>query len=309
VGFEAMNLYCENPIIDQHVDRLLGPTIAMLLREGKVQEISVNADGRIRIDDGGQWEHLIDAEPIPAAFAETAIRMIASVNNIWIDPDAPFVETNLACGARFSASHPPIADGVEFTIRTHARIFRPLTAFMTADQADWTRREIKERKNIIVAGGTNTGKTTLVNSMISEIDERERLGVVEDITELQIPEGRNVIRFLTSAKVSMRQHVRAMLRYRPDRIIVSEVRGEEAFDMVQAMLTGHSGCLSTVHANSAEEALNKIADYANYPLNRVQVAINTVLHLRRQKDGNRRLSSIWQSQSRELEEVQGGRLW
>jgi len=94
----------------------------------------------------------------------------------------------------------------------------------------------------------------------------------------------------------MRQHVRAMLRQRPDRIIVSEVRGEEALDMLQAMLTGHSGCLSTVHANSAEEALNKLADYASYPLNRVKLAINTVLHLRRDEDGSRRLSDVWESQ-------------
>jgi Flp pilus assembly CpaF family ATPase len=291
-----MNLYSTNPTIDGHVDRLLGPKIARLLREGKVQEISVNADGRIRIDDGGPWEYLVDAESIPPAFAETAIRMIASVNNIWIDPDAPFVDTVLACGARFSASQPPIADGVQFTIRTHARIFRPLTAFMTAEQANWTRQQITQRKNIIAAGGTNTGKTTLLNSMIAEISDHERLGIIEDVTELQIPEGRNAIRRLTSSKVTMKQHVRAMLRQRPDRIIVSEVRGEEAFDMVQAMLTGHSGCLSTVHANSAEEALDKIADYANYPLNRVRTAINTVLHLRREEDGSRGLGSIWESQ-------------
>jgi Flp pilus assembly CpaF family ATPase len=290
-----VNLYCTDPIIDHHVERLLGKTVAALLREGKVQEISVNGDGRIRIDDGAPWEYLVDAEPIPAAFVETAIRMIAAVNNIWIDPEAPFVDTALACGARFSAAQPPISDGVQYSIRTHARIFRALTAFMNSEQADWTRRLINDRKNIIVAGGTNTGKTTLLNSMIAEISERERLGIIEDVTELQIPEGRNAIRRLTSAKVTMKQHVRAMLRQRPDRIIVSEVRGEEAFDMVQAMLTGQSGCLSTVHANSAEEALNKISDYANYPLNRVCMAINTVLHLRREDDGSRRLSTIWES--------------
>jgi Flp pilus assembly CpaF family ATPase len=290
------NLYSNNPIVEQHVARLLGPTIARLLREGKVQEISLNTDGKIRIDDGGPWEYLVDAEPIPSAFAETAIRMIASANNIWIDPDAPLVETDLACGARFSATHSPLARGVELTIRTHIRIFRPLMAFMTPEQAEWTRRQIVERKNIIVAGGMNTGKTTLLNSIIAEISDRERLGVIEDVTELQIPTGRNVIRRLTSPKMTMKQHVRAMLRYRADRIIVSEVRGEEAFDMVQAMLTGHSGCLSTVHANSAEEALSKIADYASFPLERVKMAINTVLHLHRDRTtGTRSVSTIWES--------------
>jgi len=290
-----MNLYCAHPVIDADVYRLLGKDIPRLLREGRAQEISVNADGRIRIDDGGPWEYLIDADPIPPAFAETAIRLIAAANNIWIDPDAPFVDTMLACGARFSASTPPISDGVQLTIRAHARIFRPLTAFMTAEQAAWTRRQIAQRKNIIISGSTNSGKTTLANSIVAEVPAQERLGIIEDVAELQIPDGRNVIRRLTNAKVTMRQHVRAMLRQRPDRIIVSEVRGEEAFDMLQAMLTGHSGCLSTVHANSATEALNKIADYAGYPLNRVKLAINTVLHLRREQDGSRRLSDVWES--------------
>jgi type IV secretion system protein TrbB len=239
-------LYVPQLVLNQHIHRLFGETVAHLLREGKAQEISVNADGKIRVDDGGPWEYLVDAEPIPAAFMETAIRLIAAANNIWIDPDAPFVDTVLACGARFSASQPPIADGVQFTIRTHARLLRPLTTFMTPEQADWTRHQINERENIIVTSGTNTGKTTLLNSIIAEISEHERLGIIEDVVELQLPEGRNVIRRLTSAKVSMKQHIRAMLRQRPDRIIVSEVRGEEAFDMVQAMLTGHSSCLSTV---------------------------------------------------------------
>jgi type IV secretion system protein TrbB len=293
---KAMNLYCANPLIDAHVERLLGATVSNLLREGKVQEISVNRDGRIRIDDGTPWEYLLDAASIPSAYRETAIRLIASANNIWLDPDAPFVDTVLACGARFSASLPPVADGVQFTMRTHVRIFRPLTAFMTNAQAEWTRKQISDRKNIIVAGGTNTGKTTLVNSMIAEIDPRERLAVVEDVTELQIPEDRNAIRRLTNPpKVTMKALVKSMLRQRPDRIIVSEVRDEEAYDMLQAMLTGHSGCLSTVHANSAEEALTKIADHAKYPLERVKIAINTVLHLRREVDGSRILSTVWQS--------------
>jgi len=142
-----MNLYCSHPVIDAEVYRLLGEDISRLLREGKAQEISVNADGRIRIDDGGPWEYLIDAEPIPPAFAKTAIRLIAAASNIWIDPAAPFIDTMLACGARFSASTSPISDGVQLTIRAHARIFRPLTAFMTAEQAEWTRRQIAERKN------------------------------------------------------------------------------------------------------------------------------------------------------------------
>ena len=140
-----MNLYCAHPVIDAEVYRLLGKDIPRLLREGNAQEISINADGRIRIDDGGPWEYLIDADPIPPAFAETAIRLIAAANNIWIDPDAPFVDTMLACGARFSASTPPISDGVQLTIRAHARIFRPLITFMTAEQAEWTRRRVCTR--------------------------------------------------------------------------------------------------------------------------------------------------------------------
>jgi type IV secretion system protein VirB11 len=220
--------------------------------------------------------------------------MIAAVNGIWLDADAPFLNTVLLCGARFSAALPPIADGAQFSIRTHIRILRALTAFMDERQAVWVKNQMSRRRNIIVAGGTNTGKTTLVNALINEgiPDYNERIAVIEDAAELQIDERRNFIRRLANSKADMKRHVFEILRTRPDRIIVSEVRGPEAFDMVDAMRTGHSGCLSTVHANSAAQAITRIAGLAGVSREIVHEGIQTVLFLERRNDGQRRLAGI-----------------
>ncbi len=286
-----MNLYTNNLPIDRYVERLLGHDVARLLQDGKTQEISVNADGRIHVDDGHGPMFLVDGIVKPAAI-ETAVRMLAAVNNVWIDPDAPFLNCVLLCGARFSAALPPVADGPQFSIRTHIRILRPLTAFMDDSQAAWIKEQVHKRKNMIAAGGTNTGKTTMLNSIILEIPDTERLAVIEDAAELQIDGRRNLIRRLASSKADMKRHVFEILRARPDRIIVSEVRGPEAYDMIDAMRTGHSGCLSTVHANSAVQAISRLAGLAGCTQDIIREAIHTVLFLERDDDGRRRLTQI-----------------
>jgi type IV secretion system protein TrbB len=286
-----MNLYCTHPIIDQHVGRLLGPMVAELLAGSKAQEISVNADGRIFLDDGQGPMYLIDGHVSPGAI-ETAVRMLAAANGIWLDAEAPFLNTVLNCCARFSAALPPVADGPQFSIRTHVRIFRPLTVFMTEEQAAWLKQHIAARKNIIVAGGTNTGKTTLLNAIIIEIPTEERLAIIEDAAELQIAPDRHFIRRLANSKADMKKHVFEILRQRPDRIIVSEVRGAEAYDMLDAMRTGHSGCLSTVHANSAAQALTRLAGLAGCSQEIVREAVNTILFLERDENGRRQLTQI-----------------
>ena len=294
------NLYTNNLPIERYVRRLLGPEIAWLLQDGKTQEISVNADGRIRIDDGSGDEFLVEGSLKPSDI-ETAVRMIAAVNGIWLDADAPFLNTVLLCGARCSAALPPIADGAQLSIRTHVRILRPLTAFMDERQAGWVKEQMRKRRNIIVAGGTNTGKTTLINALINEgiPDYNERLAVIEDAAELQIDGRRNLIRRLANSKADMKRHVFEILRARPDRIIVSEVRGAEAYDMVDALRTGHSGCLSTVHANSAAQAITRIAGLAGLSREIVCEGIQAVLFLERGEDGRRRLTGIEELQALE----------
>lgn len=296
-----MNLYTNNLPIDRYIERLLGLEIARLLQDGKTQEISVNADGRIRIDDGSGEEFLVDGYLKPSDI-ESAVRMIAAVNGIWLDADAPFLNTVLLCGARFSAALPPIADGAQFSIRTHIRILRALIAFMDERQAAWVKEQMRKRRNIMVAGATNTGKTTLVNALINEgiPNYNERLVVIEDAAELQIDPERNVIRRLANSKADMKRHVFETLRMRPDRIIVSEVRGAEAYDMVDAMRTGHSGCLSTVHANSAAQAITRIAGLAGVSRDIVCEGIQTVLFLEHDPDtGKRRLTGIEELQDLE----------
>jgi len=283
-------IYCPHPVIDAHIERLLGAEVHALLTGAKAQEISVNADGRIFIDDGRASMFLVDGRIEPGAI-ETAVRMLAAIYGIWLDADAPFLNTVLSCGARFSAALPPIADGPHFSIRTHVRIMRPLTAFMSDDQAAWLKEQIAARKNMIAAGGTNTGKTTLINAIVNEVPDHERLVVIEDATELQIHKP-NVIRRLANSKADMKKQVFETLRQRPDRIIVSEVRGPEAWDMLDAMRTGHSGCLSTVHANSAAQAITRLAGLANCGQDIVREAIHTVLFLKREKDGHRHLAGV-----------------
>jgi Flp pilus assembly CpaF family ATPase len=143
-----------------------------------------------------------------------------------------------------------------------------------------------------VAGGTNTGKPTLLNAIIKHIPPHERLTVIEDAAELQLPPGRNVIRRQANAKADMKRHLVEILRQRPDRIIVSEVRGPEAYDMIDAMRTGHSGCLSTVHANSAAQALSRLQGLAGCSRAIIREAVNTVLFVQRDQDGRRWLSQV-----------------
>lgn len=285
-----MNLYVQDQLIDAHVNRLLGPAVAAQLAGGVAQEISVNGDGRIWIDDGGAEMFQIEGKLAPGAI-ETAVRMVASVNRIWLNADAPFVNTVLSCGARFSAALPPVADGPQLSIRTHARIIRALTDFMTEDQAEEVRSWIAARKNMIIAGGTSSGKTTLLNAIVNCVPDHERLVIVEDAAELQIHKP-NVVRRLATEEAPLREHVKQALRARPDRIIVGETRGPECFDMLDAMRTGHSGCLSTVHANSAAQALSRLQTLAGCDASMVREAVNVVLFLHRGSDGRRHLAGV-----------------
>jgi Flp pilus assembly CpaF family ATPase len=287
------DLYCTQPVIDAHVERLLGSEIHDLLAGNKAQEISVNANGRIFVDDGQGPMFAVEGQLTPGAI-ETAVRMLAAVNGIWLAPDAPFLNTVLACGARFSAALPPVADGSQFSIRTHVRIQRPLTAWMTDRQAEWLKTQIAARKNIIVAGATNAGKTSMVNAMLNEVPDHERLVIIEDAAELQINKP-NFIRRLAdrdNREADMKRQVFEALRQRPDRIIVSEVRGAEARDMIEAMLTGHSGCFSTVHANSAAQTVSRLARLAECGEQTVREALHTILFLKREEDGRRHLAGV-----------------
>ena len=226
---------------------------------------------------------------------------------------SPFVDARLADGSRVNAIIAPLAiDGSLLSIRKFSRIpigMEKLVALGSVPQpmAEVLSALVKSRKNLLISGGTGSGKTTLLNALSSYIDERERIVTIEDSAELQLQQ-EHVARLETRppniegrGEVTQRELVKNALRMRPDRIIVGEVRAGEAFDMLQAMNTGHDGSMTTVHANTPRDALSRIEQMIGMsgieisPRSaRAQIAsaINAVVQVGRLADGNRKVMSV-----------------
>lgn len=274
------------------------------LLEGKPQELSGNYEGATRncrlFEDVGAGDMRALDIALPAAQVEAAIRLLAASAGKVIERDAPFLNLILPNGARFSAALPPVSDGPTFSIRLHWRAVRPLDDFIAAP---WQRRvienSIQHRFNIVTIGATAAGKTTLLNALIAHLvkaSPNERLGIIEDEPELQI-NANNAIRRLARRGADMRRHVREMLRMRPDRMIVGEVRGAEALDLLKAFNTGHSGGFTTIHANNAGAALlrlESLIEEAGVPPSRRLIAesIDLLIFISRRPEGARRIEEI-----------------
>ena len=274
------------------------------LLAGEPQEVSANYDratGRCPLFmDTGSGPMQRAGVALDARRVEAAIRFLAAANGKAIDPNAPFLNLVLPNGARFSACLPPVSDGPTFSIRLHWRAVRPLAEFIEAPwQLDVIDAAIRRRDNIAAIGGTSAGKTTLLNALIARVLELfpdERLGIIEDEPELRI-DANNAIRRIARGAADMRRHVREMLRMRPDRIIVGEVRGGEALDLLKACNTGHSGGFTTIHANSARAALlrlESLTEEAGVPANPRLIAesVNLLIFISRRPDGARRIAEI-----------------
>ena len=253
----------------------MGPAIAAALANRQVIEIMVNPDGALRLDILGQGR-VDTGERLDASQVERIIRLVASHARAEVHGDAPIVSAELPAsidgraGERFEGVLPPVATGPCFSIR------KPATRLYTLDDyvadgiiapaaAEQLRAAVIRRDNILIAGGTSTGKTTLANALLAEMASLdERVILIEDTRELQCP-APDTVALRTRPKnssgagsVTMADLVRSTLRLRPDRIIVGEVRGPEALDMLKAWNTGHPGGIATVHANSALRALHRI---------------------------------------------------
>ena len=241
----------------------MGPAINEALGDPAVIEVMVNPDGRLWIDrlgdgrsDAGQRIHPSETERI--------IRLVASHVRAEVHADNPIVSAELPSGERFEGVLPPVSPAPCFAIRKPAAKVFTLTDYvrgqiMVPIQADALRQAVRERKNILVAGGTSSGKTTLANALLAEIANRdERVILIEDTRELQCAAQDCVALRTRPGVVSLADLVRSTLRLRPDRIVVGEVRGAEALDMLKAWNTGHPGGIATVHANSAHAALYRI---------------------------------------------------
>jgi pilus assembly protein CpaF len=289
----------------------LGP-LEPLLRDPDVDEVMVNGPGSVWVERRGRIEPT-DVRFEDAAALRHAIERILAPLGRRVDEAEPLVDGRLPDGSRVNVVIAPLAlDGPVLTIRRFRRRgFSPAELVeletWTAPLHDLLRRAVQARLNILVSGGTGSGKTTTLNALSAFIGAQERVVTIEDAAELRLQQP-HVVRLEARpagvegrGEVTIRRLVRNALRMRPDRIVVGEVRGPEALDMLSAMGSGHDGSLCTVHAGSAEEALRRIEMLAlmadvglPHPAIREQLAsaVDLVVHQARLRDGTRRVTAL-----------------
>ena len=289
----------------------LGP-LEPLLADHTISDILVNGYETIYIERNGKLERTNARFTDHAHLLNTIDRIVSAVGR-RIDESSPIVDARLADGSRVNAIIPPLAiDGAMLSIRRFGVELLSMDHMLeletvTAEVAQVLSAVVKARLNILVSGGTGAGKTTILNILSSDIPDCERIVTIEDSAELQLQQS-HVVRLETrppniegKGEVTARDLVRNSLRMRPERIIIGEVRGGEAFDMLQAMNTGHDGSLTTIHANSPRDALGRIENMVcmtgiNFPINalrsQIASAINIVLQIARLEDGKRKLVSM-----------------
>ncbi len=287
----------------------LGP-IERLLRQPDVTDVLVNAPAEIWVERSGRLERADMAFRDDAAIV-AAVERVAAPLGLRIDRASPALDARLPDGSRLHAVIPPAAvDGPIVAIRRFIPAVEDLEGLIAAGSvdergADSLRESVAERRNLLVAGGTGAGKTTLLNVLSREIDEGERTVTIEDSAELRLHG--HVVRLEARppnaegvGEITLRTLLRHALRLRPDRIVIGEVRGPEALDMVQAMNTGHDGSMSTIHANGPEEALwrlESLAAMAEAGLSadtlrrQIRSAIDRIVFVERSR-GVRRVASI-----------------
>lgn len=244
--------------------RQLGPQIMGWLHDPAVIEIMLNPDGSLWVEKFG--DGMVRAGVMTANQAEAAMATIASMLRTTITAQNPVLECELPLGGqRFEGVIPPIASGPSFTIRLKATKVFTLADYqadgiMTPEQVGHVERAIKARENILVVGGTGSGKTTLTNAIldgVARLTPDDRLVIIEDTNEIQCSAPNKVI-LRSNKDVSMNHLLKVTMRYRPDRIVVGEVRGGEALALLKAWNTGHPGGVATVHANDARSGLTRV---------------------------------------------------
>jgi type IV secretion system protein VirB11 len=271
----------------------LGPLVSDALARPDVVEVMANPDGSLWVDRAGVGREKVGH--IEQSAAETTIRLLASHMGETVTPDRPAVAGVLPrSGERFQGLLPPLAERPVFTIRKRASVVFTLDDYvakgiLSAAGAVVIRQAVVERQNILVAGGTGSGKTTLVNAILAEpAFKSDRIVLIEDTKELQCPADDKVelLTKNTEPRVTMTDLLRMTLRLRPDRIIIGEVRGPEALAMLKAWNTGHPGGVATIHANSAADALRRIEDLVGeasqiIPKRSIASAINLLVFVER----------------------------
>ena len=309
----ALNHAERKQLVGDVLDELLGlGPLEPLLKDPTITDILVNGYSRVFVERYGVLE------PSPVRFKDERhlvriIQKIVSAVGRRIDESSPLVDARLADGSRVNAVVPPLSlDGSSLSIRKFAKVPIGMERLVEigsvpAQMAEVLKAVVSSRRNVLISGGTGSGKTTMLNAMSAFVDHRERIVTIEDSAELQLQQ-EHVVRLETRpsniegrGEVSQRELVKNALRMRPDRIIVGEVRAGEAFDMLQAMNTGHDGSMTTVHANSPRDALSRIEQMigmsgidipARSARSQIASAINVVIQVGRLSDGRRKLLSL-----------------
>ena len=295
-----------------------GP-ITPLLNDDTVSEVMVNGPDQVYVERKGQLT-LTEVKFPSNAELIRVIREIAAFVGRRIDEDSPMVDCRLPDGSRVNAIIPPLAiDGASLTIRKFAKdpyTVQDLIGFgtLTAEAAAFLEACVKAHFNILVAGGTGSGKTTTLNVLSSFIPDNERVVTIEDAAELQLRQPHKVrlesrpARLDGTGKVAIRDLVVNALRMRPDRIVIGECRSGEALDMLQAMNTGHDGSLTTIHANSPRDTLARLETLVlmsgvDLPQRAIREQIASAIHIivqqSRLRDGSRRITNITEIVGRE----------
>jgi pilus assembly protein CpaF len=289
----------------------LGP-LEPLLADTTVNDILVNGHKQVYVERAGRLEHTSVRFKDDAHLKKIIEKIVSRVGR-RIDESVPMVDARLADGSRVNAIIPPLAiDGPSLSIRKFSK--DPLQMYhliekrsLTPEIGELLKAIVQARLNVLISGGTGTGKTTMLNILSGFIPNNERILTIEDAAELQLRQD-HVVRLETrpaniegKGEVAQRELVKNALRMRPDRIILGEVRGAECLDMLQAMNTGHDGSLTTVHANSCRDALTRIetlVSMAGFNLaakamrHYVSSALDVIIQIARLSDGTRKLISV-----------------
>lgn len=286
----------------------MGPRIAAALADPAVEEIMVNPDGRLRLERVGEGR-IETGDRLNAEEVERIIRLVASHVHVEVHAGNPELSAELPdTGERFQGFLPPVALAPCFTIRKPAAVVFDLESYvakhiMLPTQAETLRKAVLERRNILIAGSTFTGKTTLANALLKVVgDQDERVVLIEDTRELKCTAKDCVALRTQPGVVSLASLVRATLRMRPDRIIVGEVRDKDALDLLKAWNTGHPGGIATLHANSALAALYRLESLiseavVNVPRYLIAETIDLIVFISG-RGGERRIQSITEVNAR-----------
>ena len=300
-------------LIEDVLDELLGlGPLEPLLKDETVSDILINTHSTVYVERAGRLERT-DVQFQDTRHLVRIINKIVSAVGRRVDESQPMVDARLADGSRVNAIIPPLAvDGPLVSIRKFSKTPIHMAKLVelgsiTGEMAQLLEGVVKARRNVLISGGTGSGKTTLLNALSAYIDHHERIVTIEDSAELQLQQphvGRLETRPASiegKGEIAQRDLVRNALRMRPDRIIVGEVRAGEAFDMLQAMNTGHDGSMTTVHANTPRDALSRIEQMIGMAgleisprsiRQQIAAAINIVVQAERMDDGRRRVVSI-----------------